>query len=709
MCLRRLRQVSGACAPIPAASFRSVASVLDLCTSIHDLHQIHARFVVYGLQQNTFVASKLVAKYAELGDHGRSERIFELVENPNLILWNAVIKACSTFQLFDGAFLHYRNMVLNSVNPDEFTFHCVFKACSHLSALTFGRQCHSHAFRLGLHSDAFVGTSLIGMYCKCGEIGDARRVFDEIPVRNLFLWNALINGVSHNDDAVATFELLKRMQREGIRPDSASMVSILLSCSKLGCLRAGKMVHLLAVLDGLEKDLSVGTSLVTMYAKMNDLQMATKVFDRIPQKDVVLWNAMLSGYNQNGEPEKALMLLVQMQTDGVRDDYVTITGVISAAAKLKSLEAGKQIHAHAIRSSASSEVLVHNSLIEMYFKCGKLNSACNIFYRITNRTVISWSSMIAAYVFHGQFVQALSLFKEMKQDGVGIDSISIINVLPACIHISALPLIEGLHGYAIKHGFGYVIPLVTALLVAYGKCGSIEAAQQLFDESAYLEDDLILWNSMINLYALYGNWDSCFSLLKKMNAMGLKPDHYTFLGLLMSCNHAGLVEEGWGCFESMMNVHNCQPSQEHYACMVDLLGRSGHIGAAKKIIQMMPFQPDSRVWGALLSACKTILEPSIAEFAAAQLLSREPFNAGNYILLSNVYAAAEMWDGVQRLRGMIKDKGLKKRAGYSWIGMHGQVYAFHAGDTSHPRSEDIYYMLRKLDFHIKDRSICLIN
>ncbi|KAJ4845250.1 hypothetical protein Tsubulata_037522 [Turnera subulata] len=237
--------------------------------------------------------------------------------------------------------------------------------------------------------------------------------------------------------------------------------------------------------------------------------------------------------------------------------------------------------------------------------------------------------------------------------------------------------------------------------MVYAKCGWIETAKKLFEEEK-ASKDIVTWNSMINAYAQHGEWCQCFKLYGQMKQLNLEPDGITFLGLLTSCVNSGLVEEGWEIFKEMTETYSCQPSQEHYACMVDLLGRAGHVNEARELVRSMPIKPDTRVWGPLLSASKMHSQTKIAEFAAENLLIMEPRNAGNYILLSNIYAAAGKWDGVAKMRSFLRDRGLKKTPGCSWIEMNGCMHEFRVADKSHPQADHIHAILRNIELEIQD-------
>ncbi|KAL5577298.1 hypothetical protein UlMin_018997 [Ulmus minor] len=672
----------------------TLSSLLNLCTKPQQLKQIHARFILHGLHQNQTLSSKLIDCYAKLGHLDLSQRVFDSIFNPSSVLYNTMLRNFAQFGEFEMVLLVYLGMVMESMYPDEETYPFVLRSCSGLGDARIGKKIHGHVVKLGFDSDCLVSSALAEIYGNCGDVVNGRKHLD--------YWNSLINEAAQGGNGEECFGLFRRMRMEKVEPSSMTVINLLRSSVELNSIKAGKLVHCLVLVSNLGADLSVNTALLSTYAKLGALDYARQLFEKMPERDCVVWNVMISANSRNGCPKEALQVLRCMGRSGVRADLFTAIPAISCIAQLKSIEFGKQIHGHVIRNGSDYQISVHNSLIDMYCECDQLSSARKIFDMVTNKSLVSWSAMIKGYVSHERSLEALSLFSNMKSEGVQVDFVTIINILPACVNIGALENVKCLHGYSMKFGFTSLSSLNTAILVGYAKCGCIEMARKLFDEEEINDKDVITWNSMISAYAKHGNWLRCFELYNQMKQSNMKPDQVTFLGILTACVNSGLVKEGQECFKEMGETYGCQPNQEHYGCMVDLLGRAGLINEAKELVKTMPFKPDARVWGPFLSACRMHSETGLAEFAAEKLVSMEPKNAGNYILLSNVYAAAGKWDGVAKMRSVLRDRGLKKTPGCSWLEMNGHVHEFRVADQSHPRSEDIYSILGNLELEIKN-------
>jgi len=588
----------------------------------------------------------------------------------------------------------YYQMQEAGIQPDNYTFPFVLKACASMSALQEGREIHRQIVEIGLESDAFVGTALIDMYGKCGELEIAREVFDKMSERGVTLWNAMIARYAQNGHPNEALELFKKMQQSGVKPDPVTIVSVLPACADLADLQQGKDIHEYIFRNRFESDVSVGNSLVAMYAKCQRIDIAHRVFDEMHTRTVVSWNAMISGYAQNGYYDEALALFQQMQMTNMSPNRATIVSVLPTCAELGDLQQGKDIHEYVITNRLESDVTVHCSLIAMYSKCGALDIARQLFDNTLKSDVAPWNAMIAGYAQTGHAHESLMLFHQMQLVDTKPDPITILSVIPACAHLAALQQGKVIHAYVISSGFESDVSVGTALIDMYAKCGRIEIARQLFDNMP--ERNLITWSAMIAGYGTHGYGEDALTFFSSMQEAGIKPDYITFTCVLCACSHAGLVDEGWQYFESMTRDYCITPRLSHYACIVDLLGRAGHLNEAQVFIENMPLKPNASVWGALLGACRIHCNIELAENAAQRLFDLEPEDAGNYILLSNIYSAAGRLDDAAKVRAIMKDRGLKKTPGCTLIEVKNRIHAFVVGDTSHPQSDQIYATLEIL-------------
>ncbi|CAO2813839.1 unnamed protein product [Amaranthus hypochondriacus] len=682
--------------------FSTLSSLLNLCNNPQFLKQFHARFILHGHHQNPTLSYRLLECYTNFGLHNFSLHVFNSMSNPSSELYNWVLQIFANNGQFKQTLFIYDKMVKSSMYPDEIAYPFVLRSCKQALDVYNGRRVHGHLVKLGFDVNEQVNVGLAEFYKELGEFQSAHKLLDEMPDKGLDHWDYMIIESLQNGDARECFDVFKQMMENNIWPNSVSLINLLRASTVLNSLQLGVLVHDLVVVRGISGDLAVSTAILTMYSKLGSLNSASLVFETMPDKDRVVWNLMISAYSRYGHPKESLEMLVKMCYEGIRMDMYTAMAAIPPIGELKSLQWGKQIHAHGIKNGLDHHVSVQNCLIDMYCRCNSLEAAKKIFDLVNEKTEISWSSMIKAYVAHDRFSDALCLFVKMKHDGFLVDSAAVVNVLPACVHASALEQVKYIHGCTIKYGLHSVPSVNTELLVSYSKCGCIDMARRLFDEQENENKDIITWNSIISAYSKHGEWQRCFDLYNQMKQSNFRPDSVTFLGLLTGCVNSGRVEEGWNVFKEMTETYGFLPSQEHYACIVDLLSRAGHIGKAQELINLMPIKADARVWGPLLSSCKLHSQSAVAKMAAEKLMEIEPTNAGNYILASNIYAASGKWERVAHMRSMVKDKGLKKIPGCSWLEVDGKVHHFRVADRSHQRSIEIYSILQNIKLEIDD-------
>lgn len=607
---------------------------------------------------------------------------------------------------FGRALFLYQETVLNRVFLDEDSFSFVLESCACLSDVESGMRIHGKLVKLGLDSSDSVAAALLEIYRKCGHLNTEQVNIETESVKDLQMgWNSLIHDASQNGNPEAVFSIFERMRSDSFLLDSSTIIILLRSCVESRSFGIGRLVHSLAVVSNFSNDLSVNTALLSMYSKLRSLDTVQLLFDKMPDRDCVVWNITISAYTQNGYPKKSVNLFRSMVQLGLQPDLFTVMALVPALSQMKSFDQGRELHAYVLRNCLGYQVSVRNAMIGMYCDCDCLDYALKVFNLLAeDKTDVSWSTMIKGYVANDQFLDAVSLFLGMRSEGVEVDSVTVINILPAYVNIGALEQVKNLQGYTIKSGLDSLPSVTTAIFGSYAKSGSIMMAKKLFDAEGdkCRSKDLISWNAMIGAYSKHGDWHECFDLFSRMKRSGLRPDHITFLGLLTACVNSGRIEEGKEYFREMTSTYRLVPGQEHYASMVDLLGRSGRINEARELISSMPFEPDARVWGPLLSACRAQSEIQLAELAAEKLIGMEPTNAGNYVLLSNVYAASGKWDGVAKMRRFLRDKSLKKNPGCSWVEINGKVSEFRVADRSHENWEGIYGLLENLELEIKE-------
>eukprot|EP01018_Ginkgo_biloba_P036783 Gb_13100 [translate_table: standard] len=632
-------------------------------------------------------------RYTTVAMHVRCESLKNAGLRQNVGFWTKIIVEYAKNGLDEEALKLFGQMQRESVKPNHITFASVVSACGRLGVLEWGQSLHAVIFKTRCKADVSVWNALVTMYSNCGSIQDALKVFDETHKKDVVSWNAIIAGYVQSGHCREALRLFSDLQHGDCKPDHATFTTILSACSAPETLQLGKQIHVHIIKSIFELVISVGNALITMYSKCGTLESAHQMFDKMHKRNVVSWTAMISGYAQNGLGREALKLFCQFLRAGMKPNMLTFAPVLMACATLKALEQGRQIKTHIIKSGFESNVCLGSALLDMYAKSGSMADARQVFERIPDQDVVSCTAMMAGYTEHGLGEEVLQLFCKMKRANMNPDEFTFASVLAACFSLS-LEQGKQVHAHIMKNGLELVVFVGNTLLNMYAKCGSIEEASQVFGKM--INRNVISWNSMIAGYAQHGQGREALKVFEQMQQALVKPDYITFLGVLNACSHAGLVNEGNDYFSSMSRDHDITPRLEHYACMVDLLGRAGRLGEAEDFINKMPIEPGALVWQSLLGVCTIHGNIDLGRRAAECLLDLNPQDAATYVLLSNIYAAAGRWDDRAKVRKMMKDRGVRKEPACSWIEINSRIHPFTVDDRSHPQIRGIHEKLREL-------------
>ncbi|KAK6155947.1 hypothetical protein DH2020_010195 [Rehmannia glutinosa] len=470
--------------------------------------------------------------------------------------------------------------------------------------------------------------------------------------------------------------------------------SILKSCISRKAIEPGKQLHAhLCINATVLHNVNLATQLVNLYTVCNSLKYAHDLFDKIPKSNIFLWNILIRGYAWNGPYEAAISLYHQLLDHGLVPDHFTFPFVLKACSGLSAINVGREIHDQVRKTGWEMDVFVGAALIDMYAKCGFINESRRVFDKIVNRDVVLWNSMLAAYSQNRHPEECLKLCSEMALRKFRPTEATLVTAIAASADSTAISQGRELHGYSWRLGFELNDKVKTGLVDMYAKSGNLRSARVVFDKLT--EKRLVSWNALITAYAMHGHAYEALDLFRKM-VEKIQPDHITFVGILSACNHGGLLDEGRMYFDAMIRDYSIEPTVQHYTCMVDLLGHFNQLDEAFYLITKMSVTPDSGVWGALLNSCKIHRNVELGELALERLIELEPDDAGNYVILSNIYAQAGKWEGVAKLRKLMTERKLKKSVACSWVEVKTKIHAFVSGDTSHPMSDQIYAELSEL-------------
>ncbi|CAO2145988.1 unnamed protein product [Urochloa humidicola] len=526
---------------------------------------------------------------------------------------------------------------------------------------------HARAVILGVSANPAFATSLLAAAAPAS-LTYAREVFDAAPERDAYMWNTLLrahaHSQSHRADALA---LYKRMRAAGVAPDYYTYPIVLPACAAVRAPWLGRAAHGDAVRFALAGDGFVRSSLIAMYFQDGDVADAEQVFweSHGCSRTVVSWTAMVAGYVQNYFFGKAVVLFGRMIAEGIRPNEITLISFLPCLQGQDWLDAGEMVHGFVIKLGFDANIPLVNALIAMYGKCGSIAMAEALFEGMKVRSLVSWNTMVAMYEQRDHVVEAIKFFCRMLTEMVGFDCVTLVSVLSACARSGDLDTGRWVHEFARNHGLDTDARVGNVLVDMYAKCGEIAKARDIFD-SLHVRS-VVPWSAMISAYANHGESAEALKLFSQMKSEGVMPNSFTFTGVLVACGHSGLVDEGLKHFNSMLTDYQMSPTLEHYACMVDMLGRSDRLLEAYEIIRGMTMCPDKCVWGAFLGGCRLHGNLELAELVAKDLFQSGSNDVTFYVLMSNMYFEAGMLEDAERMRRAMKEMELKKTAGRSAV------------------------------------------
>lgn len=449
------------------------------------------------------------------------------------------------------------------------------------------------------------------------------------------------------------------MRKKNLQPDSFSFAFLLKAVANMQSFNTGIQLHSQALVYGLDTHLYVGTTLVSFYAECGCVDYARKVFDEMPQRNIVAWNAMVTACVRCCDVKGAEMLYRRMPVRDLVSDNVMIAG---------------------------------------YMKAGEIHLAKNLFEEMNVKDDVSWSTMIVGFSHKGCFDEAFDLFRNLQRIGLKPNEVSLTGILSVCAQAGSFVFGKILHGYIEKSGFVWLCSINNALLDTYAKCGNIKMASLIFERMPG-KKSIVSWTTMIAGFAMQGYGEEALKLFHDMEDSGIKPDRITFIHVLYACSHAGLIEDGCQYFSMMKSHYFINPTYEHYGCMVDLYGRSGELDKAYDFIMQMPIKPNDVIWRTLLGACSIYGNVKLAEEVKTRLIEQN--DSGDHVLLSNIYAVAGKWNDMATVRKSMKSQRITKTPGWSMIEVDKIMYSFVAGEKQNDVTNEAYRNLKDIMLRLK--------
>lgn len=664
--------------------------LISACVNFQENVVAHCVFLKLGFFCNVFFVSGLIENYCKLGFVREGERCFEECVVVDCVVWTAMINGFVVNGWFSEAREIFLKMRWLGLEINEF---CLSGMLGGLFDVVEGEQIHGFLVKMGIlcGCSSYVNNALMNMYSRFGYRICAVKVFDENPRPDVVSWSGRINAAY---DGLEAYSLFKMCVDKGLEINEFCITNTLSVVGGADVLGWGKQIHGFCCKDGYLSESSVCGALIFMYGKCGEMSDAERLFDEMVFQDSVSWNALISCYAENGLADQAIALFSEMQKFRVEINKYTLASVLRAASRSDSSKQAMQIHSIIVKLGFVSDESMQTCLMTTYGKCNAITESKRLFSEIDHVNTVHLNAMLSTCIHAGCHADVLEIFQARWSQCLAVDHLTFTMLFKACGFLTNLDHGKTIHSLILKLGMDKNIFIKSAVIDAYCKCGSINDAEKALRDKD--QHNLAAWNAMMMGYAQCGRYHKVCNLLSTMSECGVQPDEISYLSVLSSCCHAGLVNEAKYHLNSMFDLHGVVPCLEHYACVVDVLGRVGLLEEAERTISQMSIVPDAQIWQILLSACHVHGNIDLGQVAARKLLELQPENDSVYVLLSNLYASAGMWNVVSKLRRRMKAKIVDKEPGSSWTQVKGAIHYFFAADASHPECKEIYFNLQLL-------------
>ncbi|KAI9162072.1 hypothetical protein LWI28_023512 [Acer negundo] len=662
---------------------------------------VHAYLLKSHSEYDTFQANNLVNLYAKFRRPDDAQRVFNDMLVRNTITWTSLMKGYLEDGNAESVFQIACEMHRMEEKFNEHTCSVILQACNSPEDGILGGQIHGFIIKSGFEDNVFVGTSLISMYSRTGYFSDAEKVFNSLGCKDVRCMNFMILEYSKAGYGEKAFKVFVYLISSGFELNDYTFPNIISVCNDNVGVEGGKQLQGLAVKYGFVRQISVGNAIVSMYGKHGMVEEAKRMFSAMSERNLISWTALISSYARSGQGRKAISCFVELLGLGIFCDSICLATVIDGCSECTSFEFGLQLHGFAIKLGHVSDVSVGTALTDLYAKCGNLKHARMVFDGLPHKNIASLNAILVGYMETNADDEedAMILCSQQRLAGMKPDVVTFSRLLSLSANHACLVRGSSLHAYTIKTGFEADPIVGNALITMYAKCGSIEGAYRMFKGMSGC--NLVSWNAMLSAYALHGQGKTALLLFEEMKREGLAPDDITILAVLQACSYSGLWEDGIRLFNEIEPKYGGKPILEHFACMVDLLGRACHLSEAMNLIKNSPFPDSPLLWRSLVSVSKLIGDLNFSMLASKHLLNLEPEEAGSYILVSNIYAGEGMLDEAAKVRTTMNDLKLSKEAGCSWIEIDNKVHRFVASDKEHRQIREIYVKLDLLTDEMK--------
>ncbi|KMZ60592.1 Pentatricopeptide repeat-containing protein [Zostera marina] len=686
----------------------TLSTVLRCCSSSSDYlelgKRVHSWIVMLGLSTSPVLGSALIKFYSSFEMLDQVFSVFCTMDFRDVVLWTTMIYALVDSKNWNGAWKVYVDMIASGTRPTDFTLSTILAACGSLG-IHHGNLIHAHIILLGVNLNLVLKTALVDMYTRFHQTTDALRALSETKDSDVMLWTAMISGFNKVSDFKSAILMFQKMGTTGIAPNAFTYAGIISTSCGIPSPELGQQIHSQVAKVGLDHDASVGNALMDMYTKCffdNDIPLV--LFRAISRPNVISWTALITAFAGHHR-EDAFLAFTKMREDGLQPNGFTISSVLKSCLTVEALTDLRKLHGYILKTKFGllTAKTVGNPLLDAYCRVGEVFDARKVFDEISSRDAVTYTSLVKRMNQIGDHYKALNLFDKMREDNIDIDGFILPCFLSASAGLGSLEAGRQLQCYSMKSGLDSRISVLNGVVDMYGKCGSSDEARTVF--TVIKEPNVVSWNGLISCLGSNGYFSDALSAFEDMKMVGISPDSITLLVVLYTCSHAGLVDLGLEYFNSMRETYFISPQLDHYVCLIDLLGRAGRLEEAARTIDTMPFRPNSLIYKTILSSCKVHRNLPLGESMARNAMTLDPTDPAIYILLSNMYDDAGKLEYAKQIRGMMKERGIVKCPGESWIEIRSKVYLFRAGDTSNPWIDSILKELESLEAKIEGRPL----
>ncbi|KAG7530075.1 Pentatricopeptide repeat [Arabidopsis thaliana x Arabidopsis arenosa] len=571
--------VSGNNSPIEAYAY-----VLELCGKSRALsqgRQLHCRlFKTFPAFEFDFLAGKLVFMYGKCASLDDAAKVFDEMRDRTAFAWNALIGAYVSNGEPASALSIYRNMRVEGVPLDLYSFPVLLKACGKLRDIRTGSELHCMLVKLGFNSTGFIVNALVSMYAKTDDLIAARRLFDAYQEKgDAVLWNSILSSYSTSGKSLETLQLFREMHMTGPASNSYTIVSALTACEGFSYAKLGKEIHAAVLKSTHSFEVYVCNALIAMYTRCGKMLEAGRILHLMNNADVVTWNSLIKGYVQNLMYKEALQFFCDMIAAGHKPDEVSLTSVIAASGRLSNLLAGMELHAYVIKHGWDSNLLVGNTLIDMYSKCNLTCYMGRAFLMMHEKDLISWTTVIAGYALNDCHVEALELFRDVAKKRMEIDEMMLGSILRACSVLKSMLIVKEIHCHILRKGLLDTV-IQNELVDVYGKCRNMGYATRVFE--SIKGKDVVSWTSMISSSALNGNENEAVELFRRMAETGLSADSVALLCILSAAASLSALKKGREIHGYLLRKGFCLEGSIAVA-VVDMYACCGDLQSAKAV------------------------------------------------------------------------------------------------------------------------------